>query len=281
MRVSFADIKGIRTRYIHAGAGYPVMLLHGAGMSADCWLRNIDALARDFAVFAPDVLGQGFTGSGDYPGGPPHPFMVQHLVDFADWLGIDRFVPVGSSFGGLLAGLLYFRLPRRVEGLVFGSSGSVVHHEGDSDLQNAYRNGLSAIENPTPENCRKRLERIFFDPAAVPDELVFMQATLYALPDARESYERRMCGMMQFEACRPYKIVERLEQIEVPTLLIWGRDDPRGRLDRAQEAARRIKGASLVAIERCKHHPHIEHPQRFNALVADFIRPLALRRAVA
>lgn len=281
MRVSFTEIDGVRTRFYHGGSGRPVLLLHGAGMSADCWLRNIDALARDFAVYAPDLLGQGFTESGAYAGGPPHPWIIEHLVGFAEQLGLDRFAAIGSSFGALMAGLLHFRLPGRVDALVLGSSGSAVHREGDSDLQNAYRNGLSVIDDPSPETCRRRLERIFFDPAAVPAELAFMQATLAALPGARASYERRMRGMMQVEACRPFRIVDRLEDITVPTLLIWGREDPRGRLDRAEEAARRIPGARLVAIENCKHHPHIEHPERYNALVRDFLRPLAEGRAVA
>ena len=275
MRVRFAKVKGVQTRYYEArpsggGAG-AVLLLHGAGMSADCWIRNIAELATDFTVYAPDELGQGMTESGAYAGGPPHPWIVDHLVDFVDHLGLGHFSVVGSSFGALIAGLLYFRLPDRVRSLVLVSSGSAVNQEGDSDMQGAYQNGLSALNDPTPDNCRRRLERIFHDPSSVPSELVFMQASLYALPTARESYERRMRGMMQFEACRPHRIVGRLEQIAVPTLLLWGRDDPRGRYDRAQEAAARIPKAELIAIDNCKHHPHIEHPQRFNETVQKFL----------
>jgi 2-hydroxy-6-oxonona-2,4-dienedioate hydrolase len=274
VRVKFTDVNGIPTRYYHEGSGYPVLLLHGAGVSADTWLRNIDVLARDFAVYAPDTLGHGFTGSGDYKGGPPQPPAVEHLVRFADYLNLKKFAAVGSSYGALLASLLYLRLPERVEKLILVSSGSVVNRDDELSgaLQQAYTNGLSAIENPTLETCRRRMQNIFYDPSSVPEEVIVMQLTLYALPGARESFERRLRGMMDIEASRPYRVVDRLEQIKAPTLLVWGREDPRGIYQRAVDATKRMPRAHLVAFDRCKHHPHIEHPDRFNALARQFLR---------
>src|SRR4029078_12669618 len=127
MRVQFAHVGRGQTRFYQAGTGRPVVLLHGAGMSADCWLRNVDALGQDFSVYAPDELGQGMTGLGDYTQGPPHPWLIEHLVNFVNHLGLKNFTAIGSSFGALLAGLLYFRLPDRVDSLVLVSSGSAVN----------------------------------------------------------------------------------------------------------------------------------------------------------
>ena len=69
MRVKFADIGGVRTRYLYAGDGPPLLLLHGVGMSADGFLRIIDPLASRFSVFAPDLLAHGFTDVADLSGG--------------------------------------------------------------------------------------------------------------------------------------------------------------------------------------------------------------------
>src|SRR5262249_60245168 len=107
MRVMFVDVGGLRARCLYEGAGYPLLLIHGGGLSADIWLRNIDALARDFHVCAPDLPGHGFTHALDYGDDPPHPHLVEHLARLVDKLGIDRFAVAGSSFGGLLSGLLY------------------------------------------------------------------------------------------------------------------------------------------------------------------------------
>ena len=59
MKIKFADIDGIRTRYLHEGDGPPLLLIHPVGTSGDMFCRNIDVLAKDFTVVAPDVLGHG------------------------------------------------------------------------------------------------------------------------------------------------------------------------------------------------------------------------------
>ena len=275
MRAKFVDVDGVQTRYLYEGSGYPLLLLHGAGLSADSWLRNIDGLSDDFFVCAPDLMGQGFTDSGDYQGGPPHPHTVAHLQRLADILKLEKFAVMGSSFGALIAGLLYFAMPERVEKLVLISSGSSFNPEEDLSrtLQEAFQNGISAIAEPSLETCRKRMARIFYEPALIPEELLLMQMTSYALPGVRESYEKRMRGMMDIEGSRPYRILERLEQIKVPTLAIFGRQDPRiSNPQRAEEAVKRLPQGRMIIFDRCGHQPHLEHPDKFNGLVRGFLK---------
>ena len=81
-------------------------------------------LAEDFSVVAPDTLGQGFTGVGDFTGGAPQPHFVAHLKALADQVGFDKFAMCGSSFGAMLCILTYFDIPERVEKLILISSGS-------------------------------------------------------------------------------------------------------------------------------------------------------------
>jgi 2-hydroxy-6-oxonona-2,4-dienedioate hydrolase len=280
MNVRIVDVNGVRTRYLFEGSGYPLVLVHGAGLSGDSWMRNIDALAQDFFVVAPDTLGHGFTESGDYVEGPPHPHIVDHLIALIDILGIDRLAIAGSSFGALISALVYFKLPRRVEKLIVVSSGSMFNTEDDlrTGLPKAYRNGLSAYTNPSLENCRRRLANIFYDAAKVPEEMMLVQMTSYALPGALEAYGRRMRGMMDLEASRPYRILDRVEEITIPTLVLWGRQDPRGIFARALDAVKRLPDGRLVAFDKCGHHPHLEHPREFNELVRQFVRgePLAV-----
>jgi pimeloyl-ACP methyl ester carboxylesterase len=274
LRAALASIGGVETRYFFEGTSGPrVLLIHGVGMSGAGWLRNIDALSTDFQVCAPDLLGNGLTHWGDYPPGPPHPHVLQHLADFVDHLGWRRFSVVGSSFGALLAALLYLRMPDRVEKLVGISSASFIASDEELAvaMKESYANGSSAVLSPTLETCRRRLERICFDPAAVPPELVFMQLTEYAVPWAKRSYEQRMQGMMDVAACRPYRVQHRLEELRLACLLLWGLNDPRAHYARAKEAVARMPDAHLIAFERCKHFPHIEHPAKFNGLVRSFL----------
>jgi 2-hydroxy-6-oxonona-2,4-dienedioate hydrolase len=76
---------------------------------------------------------------------------------------------------------------------------------------------------------------------------------------------------MEIDTCRPYRIIDRLEQITVPTLLFWGRNDIRGCYERALDAANRIPNCQLVAIDNFGHHPHMEHPDKFNVRVREFV----------
>jgi len=273
MRVKLIDVDGVRTRFYYEGSGAPLLLLHGGGVSSDAWIRNIDPLARSFRVIAPDLLGHGFTESGGYTGGPPHPHIVEHLVALVDQLGLEEFFVAGSSFGALIASLLYFRLPERVRKLVVISSGSFANSDEElaSAIAGAYENSRLAVIDPSADDCRQRLANIFYSRESIPEELITMQLTIAALPGIVESFEARMNGMMDIAACRPYRILDRLGSFALPTLLLWGADDHRGILSRAQEAAAQMPDARLISFAKCKHHPHIEHPTLFNAVLESFL----------
>src|SRR5579862_3430706 len=105
MQVHFIDVGGIRTRCLMAGkpTSYPLLLLHGYGGTADVWVRNIDALASDFRVIAPDMAGCGYTDPVDIGADAPTPHLVRHMARLVDLLGLDRFCASGTSFGGLIA----------------------------------------------------------------------------------------------------------------------------------------------------------------------------------
>jgi 2-hydroxy-6-oxonona-2,4-dienedioate hydrolase len=272
MRVSFIDLDGIRTRYYHQGSGFPVLLIHGLGITAESWLPNIDALGEHFAVYAPDLLGHGFTDPLDYQGGAPHPRIVNHLRKFAERLGLQRYSVVGSSFGALISALLYLDCPDRMEKLVLVGSGSAFRPADQGLGMASYRNATSALTNPTLENCRKRLANVCKDPNAISEELIIVQLTAYALPTALDAYERTARALMDVELIRPHRVVERLEQIKLPTLIITGREDVRAALKDTEDGCRRMPNAKLVIFDQCGHLPMIEYPDKFNKTVQDFLQ---------
>jgi len=70
---------------------------------------------------------------------------------------------------------------------------------------------------------------------------------------------------------RPFRILDRLESLDVPTLVVWGRDDKGGIYESAQAAVARMPRAELVAFERCGHLPMLEQPEKYNALLRRFL----------
>ncbi len=273
MQFEFANIDGARTRYLAGGEGRAVMLVHGVGMSADSWFWTVPALSRHFRVAAPDLLDNGFTDAGKYTGGPPQPYIVDHLLRLADHLKYDRFSIVGSSLGSLIALLSYFKVPDRIEKLVLVGPAHLLAKpaEGADPLEASYRNGLSAVQAPSYDMCRTRMARAFFDGSRVPDVLVAMQMMMYAQPDALERFERRMTGLRSPGAAA-FSVYDKLHQISIPTLVICGREDIRGRYADVEKDAMRIPGAQLRPYDSCGHWPHMEHPDRFNQDVIGFLQ---------
>jgi len=273
MRATFVEIDGVRTRYLHAGAGHPLFLLHGVGLSGDCFVRNIDALGEEFAVYAPDMLGHGFTDAAEYGGVPPQSRIVRHLGRLADHLGLERYSVLGSSFGALIAALMYFDRPDRVSGLILVGSGSVFHppEEQAETLRAALANARTAMAEPALDSCRQRLANICFDPSSVPEEMLLVQLTSYALPDRFPAYQATIAGLIRSVASETDRVYGRFHQIKVPCLAITGREDIRASWERTERGCRQIPKAQLIVFEQCGHLPFLEYPAKFNALVREFV----------
>lgn len=274
MRIKIIDVDGVRTRYLTAGEGHPLILLHGVGVSGDTFLRNIEELGQHFAVYAPDMLGHGFTDSVDYQGGPPQPFVVEHLGKFADRLGLASYSVAGSSFGGLIAALMYFARSDRVDSLIIIGSGSTFHapEEQAETLKAVFANASTAMGDPTLASCRQRLANIVYDPATVPEEILLVQLTSYALPDRFDAYKATLQGMADSVASHEHRVYSRLDRMDVPCLIITGRQDIRSDVEVTTASSRKMPNAELHVFEECGHLPYIEHPEKFNELVTTFLR---------
>ena len=273
MRIAFADIGGIRTRYLYEGSGSAVVLLHGFGFAGDSWLRNIDALGQSFSVIAPDTLGHGYTDAVALNGGQPQGPMVAHLGQLMDHLGAERYSIVGSSYGGLLATLMYFERPERVDKLVLVGTGTVFHPQEQltKALSAALENVSAAMGDPTLDSCRKRIATICHDPAAVPEDLLLSQLTSFAVPDRFDFYQAAIGGLVAAGDSREHRAYHRLEEIGVPTLVITGRNDIRTSWKIVEQGCTRIPDAELVIFDGCGHLPMIEHADRFNEAVVSFL----------
>ncbi len=273
MRISFIDVDGVNTRYYHEGDGPALLLVHGYGSCADMWSKTIDLLARDFAVYAPDLLGHGFTDFEDFGDVPPQVHLARHLARFLDCLGIERAGVVGNSLGGVIAPLLYFERPQQVEKLVLMGIATPFSETGAMDpevLRAANANGSKAMKEATFAACRARLGNIVHDPAVVPGDIVMAQLTSYAIPDRLTSYQRLADGMLATIDSDAARVIP--ENIKVPTLVLTGRQDIRADIDVVEAGYRRIPDVQLVIVEECGHLAHVEHPEFVSKTIADFVR---------
>lgn len=275
MKAKYVEAGGLNTRYLFAGTDNDkaLLLIHGGGIAADSWMCNIDELAKTFAVYAPDTVGHGFTDAVDLGGDLPQPHALRHLIAFLDAVGIDKFYAGGSSYGALLAGLLYLEIPERVEKLVLISSSSAFDSDEDyrKAMRGAFENAARTISDPEFEDCRRRMAAIVHDPACIPEAVLMMQLTQYARPDRADYYIKANRNRVNSEGPIGYRIVDRLEELALPVLVVAGREDPRANWRRTEAAVARMPDAELHIVDECGHVPHIEHPAMFNRLATEFL----------
>jgi len=274
MRASFIDVDGIRTRYFHEGdSDETLLLVHGFGLSSDIWAHVFDALAEHFTVYAPDILGHGFTDFQD-PGEEAAPLvMARHLARFMDAVGIERCAALGSSLGALLVPLLYAARPEQITALIIDGLHTPVADGGrlpPDGIKAVMANGRKAMTNVTWQSCIDRMAQICHDPARSPVDIALMQVTIYAQEDRLSSY--LAYGQNMIDHGDDDAVRMRPETIEAPTLFISGRQDIRAPIEIIEKNYTRIAGAQLSVFEECGHLPEVEYPEKFVETVTAFLR---------
>ena len=273
-KAAFAVIDGLRVRYLAAGSvDLPILvLIHPVGYPAEVFVRNLAGLSDRFRVIAPDLAGQGFSDPPAVWGSPPQVFMAKQVLALLDHLGHRGFSLLGSSLGGLVAGLMARMEPSRVENLIIVGSGSVFNDPATHprSLEATYANGSRPYADPSLLVCRDRLTRTCFE-APDAEDVLLTQVTAYALPGAAESYKRIIDGMIAAVEDPDATVFYHLEQIETRTLVMLGKEDIRTTYTSHRAGAMRLPQARLAVIDQCGHLPQLERSSIFNDLVARFL----------
>lgn len=276
MLIRFADVDGVPTRYLEAGpAGAPVLLLvHGLTLTCDIWTPILDALARERRVVAPDMLGHGFTRPTLAPVEVDVAAKAAHLARFVRAVtGARTYDVAGSSYGALIACNLYLREPKSVDRLVLIGSGSCFNDEAQLSkaVGRAHASYAGLMSASSPAGWRGHLSGSVHDPATIPPELPHVLAVAYAQRWIGDFWRETIAAMSEPARFRPFRILERLERLRAPTLLVWGVDDPGAPIATGRAAAALMPDARLVELERCGHFPMFEQPDATAAAVNTFL----------
>ncbi len=257
------EVDGRSWQYLEAGAGPPLLLLHGFTGSKENWLPVIGALAENYRVIAPDLPGSGF---GDAAAAPPFGYRADadRLAAFADRvIGAPAFDLVGHSMGGGVAAVFAGTRPQRLRHLVLISAAGV---EFDNPFAQAVLHG----EHPFAVGDRATLDRylglVFDDPPWVPWPV---DRALIARRIANDAAERQLLAVLSgAEATVPALAAT---AIDVPTLLLWCRDDRVVDAVAAERYRELIADAELALLDGCNHMPMMERPDATAQALLDFL----------
>jgi pimeloyl-ACP methyl ester carboxylesterase len=265
---------GATSQVLSAGDGPSLVLLHGDGETPASWQWTMPTLARDYHVLAPSLPGHADTDTPDRSHSVA--YMTGFMSDYLDALGVDRCVIVGSSLGGLLAVRLVLAHPSRFVGLILvGSSGlgREVHPAlAMMSLPAMGEAGIAMARWPLGTRARAlaRLTQMFARYDRAPAAWLAEQRRLAAVPGFLEaSLAANRAGV------RPWGQVEivldDLERIALPTLVVWGANDLVVPLSHARRAVDHLPDGELVVVPQCGHLPHVERSQEFLAAVIPFL----------
>lgn len=266
----YYDAGGVRTRVLESGdAEAPaLLLLHGVNGHAETYSRNIGPHAEDFRVLAPDFIGHGFS---DKPLDRNYeiPTYVEHVIGLMDSLGIQRAAISGESLGAWVAVRLLLTHPDRVSRLVLNTPGGMnANPKAMESLRTLTRD---AVTEPTREKVRKRLEWLFKSDSSVTDDLIETRFRIYSLPGYREVTELTLC-LQDPETRKLNMLTEQdLQQVRVPTLLVWSTADPVAGVEVGEWCHAQIHGSRLVYMENSGHWPQFEEADLFNSLHREFL----------
>lgn len=268
-RGKFVDLGGRRTHYLEKGEGEPVILLHGFFFDSYLWAENIDALARHFKVYAPDLWGWGFSTREPLDYG--YALYAEQLLQFMDALGIERASLVGQSMGAGTAIRFCVQHRERVNKLLLTAAAGLPNPLPlGAKICNLPRVGEFLMGLKGNDFRKTGLRQSFLrDPRRITDDF-FENATLgHKVVGSTEVYlgilRKRFFDTLSDD-------IDRLGQLDVPVLLIWGRQDRGVPLERGEEMHRRLKGSRLEVLDDAGHVPNYERAREFNQLAVEFLR---------
>jgi pimeloyl-ACP methyl ester carboxylesterase len=266
-------VDGLPIRYLSAGEGEPLVLLHGAGDNSLDWRWVLPALARTHRAYAPDLPGSDDSArpAVDHSSA----FFERFLGGFVDALDLGRAAFVGNSLGGLVALRLALSEPARVGSLVL-VAGAGLGREVNPVFTSVNVPGLSEAAIPvwrTPVGAYQRAwawaTLLFARPWGAPRWWLAEQCRLARSPGYLETHLATLRALVSPAGQREV-LLDRLPLLEVPTLAVWGERDRVFPESQGRGAAARLREGSLELIPDCGHLPHAERPDAFVAALGRF-----------
>jgi pimeloyl-ACP methyl ester carboxylesterase len=252
--MAWLDRDGVRLYYeVHEGPAdaVPLLLSHGFSASAAMWSTNAPALAEHRRVVAWDMRGHARSDAPADQALYSHELSVGDMAAVLDVASVRRAALCGMSLGGYLSLSFRLRHPERVAALVLVDTGPGYRRDTERDAWNAYCEQTAA-------DLEARGLVALRDSPEVADH-----------PDPG-GLARAARGIM---AQRDAAVIESLEAIDIPTLVVVGSEDTQF-LRAADYMTARIPGARKLVVEGAGHAANVDAPELFNAAVNELLEGL-------
>lgn len=238
-------------RFIDEGKGYPLVLVHGLFGALSNWGTVVEEFSKQYRVLVPmlpiyeiPVRKAGMDS------------LTAYLEEFVDDMALDRFAIIGNSLGGHIGLIYVLAHPGRISHLVLtGSSGL---------FENSM--GSSFPKRGNYQFVKERVEHTFYDSGVVTKDYVDEIFNIVT------NIPRCMSIVAIAKSAQRNNMANDVVNIKTPTLLVWGLNDTITPPVVGHEFNRLIPTSTLHFIDKCCHVPMMEHPDKFNQLVFNFLK---------
>jgi pimeloyl-ACP methyl ester carboxylesterase len=258
-----AIVNGVIINYETAGAGTPLVLIHGHPFDHTVWYQQVAAFSDQYYVINPDLRGFGESSLPD--GVTCFEDYATDMLCLLDHLKVDSFHVCGLSMGGQIIIEMYRQAPERIKSLIFADT-------------------FAGLDSPVVKqgryNTATRLEAEGMGPYS--DEVIYkmiMPEHVVSQPEVAAHLLKMMksappagaAAALRARAKRIDYLTLVLPEINVPALAIVGRHDEFTPVEKAEEIAHNIQNCKLAVIEDAGHLPCLEQPEAFNSTIINFL----------
>jgi pimeloyl-ACP methyl ester carboxylesterase len=252
-------VRGFRINYI-TGESFEksrpsILMIHGAGQNSLTWEYQVDVLKNHpkFNLIIPDLPGHGKSEGSGCKSIKEYSDLVK---DFADTLGLQRLVLMGHSMGGGIVQVFTLDYPERVYACILVGTGARLR---------VARETLETVKNDYEAFCKIAPTRSFasFSPEGIKDKFV---EHLLKTPQAISHWD--------LIACDEFDIMNEVEGIKVPTLIISATEDILTPVKYGEYLNYKIQGSKLHVIKDAGHFMMQEKPDEFNRVLLEFVDSL-------
>jgi 3-oxoadipate enol-lactonase len=263
-----AKVNGVEINYKSTGIGAPLVLIHGHPFDHTMWYPQVVALSDLYQVITPDLRGYGASTLPN-PANTKFEDYATDILQLMDYLEIDSFHLGGLSMGGQIIMEIFRQAPARVKSLIFADT-------------------FASLDTPAIKKGRydtaDRLEKEGMDGYA--DEVIYKMITpqhVSTMPEVSGHVIKMMKATSPVAAATALRArAERVDylnkvlpEVNVPTLVIVGREDQFTPVSQAEELVENLQNSKLVIIEDAGHMPNLEHPDEFNKAALDFLERIS------
>ncbi|MCU1285449.1 MAG: Alpha/beta hydrolase [Acidobacteriales bacterium] len=270
-------VDGHRMRYLFAGSGPPLLLIHGLMGFSFSWSENLAVLSEHFTVYAPDLLNTGYSERCELD--PTLYSTASQILSFMDSLSLHSTDILGSSYGGTAAMMLAAIAPHQVNRLILVSPahcGSEGTARWQSQLFSTTLGGyIAKLLYLAPAAVHGYfIKRMYAVPSrALPGTVQQYAAAIRIRGTIKPLVNLMCCWRKNFDS-----LAAVMPQIKgIPALLVWGDKDEVVPISTMPALAANFSNVITTVIPNTGHLPYEELPAEFNRAVLQFLLAPALQ----